>query len=136
MSKMTRKEVRNHAFRILFQLKFFKVPQVLEKIDLYWTNQEVSEGPHRDEIMEFVNGVTDNLTEIDKTINDFMKGWKTTRIPSADLAILRIAVYEMLHTDLSIKIIANEAVELAKEYSTDDSPAFINAIIGQIHKGL
>ena len=44
MGKMTRKEVRNHAFKILFQLKFFKVPQVLEKIDLYWTTQEVEEG--------------------------------------------------------------------------------------------
>ncbi|MCQ2978815.1 MAG: transcription antitermination factor NusB [Clostridia bacterium] len=133
---MTRKEVRSHSFRILFQLKFFKVPQVLEKIDLYWNTQEVEEGKARDDIMEFVSGVTQNLDEIDKTINNFMKGWKTTRIPSADLAILRIAVYEMLYTDLSIKIIANEAVELAKTYSTDDSPSFVNAIIGQIHKGL
>ena len=133
---MTRKEVRNHAFRILFQLKFFKVPQVLEKVDLYWTTQEVEEGKSRDDIMEFVSGVTQNLDEIDNVINNFMKGWKTTRIPSPDLAILRIAVYEMLHTNLSIKIIANEAVELAKTYSTEDSPAFINAIIGQIHKSL
>lgn len=133
---MTRKEVRNHSFKILFQLKFFKVPQVIEKLDLYFTNMEVEDGKAKDEIMEFVNGVTENLEKIDKVINDFMKGWKTTRIPSADLAILRIAVYEMLHTDLSIKIIANEAVELAKAYSTDDSPAFVNAIIGQIYKSL
>ena len=133
---MTRKEVRNHSFKILFQLKFFKVPQVIEKLDLYFTNMEVEDGKAKDEIMEFVNGVTENLEKIDKVINDFMKGWKTTRIPSADLAILRIAVYEMLHTDLSIKIIANEAVELAKAYSTDDSPAFVNAIIGQVYKSL
>ena len=134
--KMTRKEVRNHSFKILFQLKFFKVPQVIQKLDLYFSNQEIEDGKAKDEIMEFVNGVTNNLDEIDNVINSFMKGWKTTRIPSADLAILRIAVFEMLHTDLSIKIIANEAVELAKIYSTDDSPAFINAIIGQIHKSL
>lgn len=133
---MTRKEVRNHSFKILFQLKFFKVPQVIEKLDLYFTNMEIEDGKAKDEIMEFVNGVTGNLEKIDKVINDFMKGWKTTRMPSADLAILRIAVYEMLHTDLSIKIIANEAVELAKAYSTDDSPAFVNAIIGQIYKSL
>ena len=70
---MTRKEVRNHSFRILFQLKFFKVPQVLEKIDLYWNTQEVEEGKARDDIMEFVSGVTQNLDEIDKTINYYLQ---------------------------------------------------------------
>ena len=164
---MTRKDVRSHAFKILFQLKFFSVKQVKDKLDLYFTCQDlVIEEPVRPEyqekeeaekfdeelkktlkeiskleeskkqILDFVNGVTDHLTEIDDVLSKYMKGWKTTRIPSADLAILRMAVYEMLYSDLSIKIIANEAVELAKNYSTDESPSFVNAIIGQIHKSL
>jgi len=133
---MTRKEVRDHSFKILFQLKFFSVDKFLEKLDLYFQNAEISDGKYKDEIMEFVNGVVNNLDKVDEVINKHMRGWKTTRIPTADLAILRIAVYEMLYTDLSIKIIANEAVELTKSYSTADSPSFVNAIIGQIYKNL
>ncbi len=134
---MTRKEVRNHSFKILFQLKFFSKEEVMEKVDLYFESMELKDRENDiKEIMEFVDGVTTNLDTIDDTINKFLKGWKTGRMPSADLSVLRLAVYEMLFSDLSIKIIANEAVELAKMYGTDDSPSFINALIGQIHKKL
>lgn len=133
---MSRREVRIHAFKILFQLKFYKAPVVIEKLELYFTNMKVEDEKGKVEILEFVNGVVDNLENIDKVINSHMKGWKTNRMPSADLAILRIATFEMLYSDLSIKIIANEAVELAKKYSTAESPVFVNAIIGQINKDL
>lgn len=102
---MTRKDVRSHAFKILFQLKFFSVKQVKDKLDLYFTCQDlVIEEPKRPEyqeqeeaekfdeelkktlkeiskleeskkqILDFVNGVTDHLTEIDDVLNKYMKG--------------------------------------------------------------
>lgn len=133
---MSRREVRIHAFKILFQLKFYKPPIVIDKLELYFTNMKVEDEKAKEEILEFVNGVVENLEEIDKVINEHMKGWKTSRIPSSDLSVLRIATYEMLYSDLSIKIIANEAVEIAKKYGTDESATFVNAIIAQIHKSL
>ncbi len=133
---MNRKNVRDHAFKILFQLEFFTKEILVTKLDPYFINMEILEEKDKSQILEFVQGVINNIDKIDDIINSTSKGWKTERMPATDLAILRIAVYELLHSDLSIKIIANEAVELAKMYSTEESPKFINALIGQIYKKL
>ena len=68
--------------------------------------------------------------EIDHLIAQFAIGWSIHRIQPVDKAVLRLAFYELLHTDTDPKIIINEAVELCKRYSSTDSPRFINGILG------
>ena len=74
------------------------------------------------------------LEEIDKIISDNLKGWTFERIAMVDKQILRIAVYEMLKGQIPNKIIINEAIEIAKKYSTVDAPKFINGILGTIYR--
>ncbi len=141
---MKRREAREHIFQILFQINFHPIEEFNEKIELYLTehaNEDI-EGEIvdlDDETKEFINryvtGVAGNVQEIDKVIDEKSKGWKTTRMPNADLTILRISVYEMLFTkDMPVNISINEAVELAKKYCNDESPGFINALLGEIVK--
>ena len=66
-------------------------------------------------------------------MNEVAKGWKTTRMGKVDLTIIRLAVYEMKYEeDIPVKVAINEAVELAKQYGTDDSPAFVNGILAKL----
>ena len=73
------------------------------------------------------------LTELDARINEVSEGWKTSRMSRVDLSIIRLALYEMSYDDdVPLKVAINEAVELAKKYGGDDSPSFVNAILGKL----
>lgn len=78
-------------------------------------------------------GVTEHAAHIDDLISSHLQGWTLARLPAVDRAVLRVAVWELLHgTDVPEPVAVDEAVELAKELSTDDSPAFVNGVLGQI----
>lgn len=78
-------------------------------------------------------GVTEHAAHIDDLISSHLQGWTLTRLPAVDRAVLRVAVWELLHAeDVPEPVAVDEAVELAKELSTDDSPAFVNGVLGQI----
>lgn len=82
---------------------------------------------------EIVDGVTDHREEIDDLISSYAQGWTIDRMPNVDRAILRIASWEMLHNpEVPPAVAINEAVSLAKEYSTDDSSRFVNGVLGKI----
>ncbi|MFT4229327.1 MAG: transcription antitermination factor NusB [Microbacterium sp.] len=82
---------------------------------------------------EIVDGVIDNRDEIDEQITTFAKDWSLARMPAVDRALLRIGVWELLHNDdVPAAVAIDEAVELAKEFSTDDSGAFIHGVLGRI----
>ena len=71
--------------------------------------------------------------ELDRSIDGVAVNWKTSRMSRVDLSILRLALFEMRYDDrIPLKVAINEAVELAKKYGGDDSPAFINAILGKL----
>ena len=71
--------------------------------------------------------------ELDEKINNASRGWKTGRMGKAELAILRLAVNEMLYDDeIPVKVAINEAVELSKRYGGEDAPSFVNGILGKI----
>ena len=73
--------------------------------------------------------------EIDRMLNETSEGWKTSRMGKVDLAILRLAVYEMFFDeDVPVSVAINEAVELGKRFGTDDSSSFINGILGKLAK--
>lgn len=80
-----------------------------------------------------VEGVAENLDRIDQVIESHLQDWTLDRLPAVDRAILRIAVWELFHaTDVPPVVAVDEAVELAKELSTDDSPGFVNGVLGQV----
>lgn len=78
-------------------------------------------------------GVTAHSAHIDDLITSHLQGWTLERLPAVDRAILRVAVWELLHAeDVPEPVAVDEAVQLAKELSTDDSPAFVNGVLGQV----
>jgi transcription antitermination protein NusB len=78
-------------------------------------------------------GVTDHAEHVDDLISAHLQGWTLTRLPAVDRAILRVAVWELLHADdVPEPVAVDEAVELAKKLSTDDSPGFVNGVLGQV----
>ena len=79
------------------------------------------------------NGVTEHAAHIDDLISAHLQGWTLDRLPAVDRAILRVAVWELLHaTDVPEPVAVDEAVELAKSLSTDESPGFVNGVLGQV----
>ena len=78
-------------------------------------------------------GVTEDAAHIDDLIAAHLQGWTLDRLPAVDRAILRVAVWELLHADdVPEPVAVDEAVELAKQLSTDDSPGFVNGVLGQV----
>lgn len=79
------------------------------------------------------NGVTAHAAHVDDLIAAHLQGWTLERLPAVDRAILRVAVWELLHADdVPEPVAVDEAVELAKQLSTDDSPGFVNGVLGQV----
>ncbi|KAA9110558.1 transcription antitermination factor NusB [Microbacterium rhizomatis] len=82
---------------------------------------------------EIVDGVIDNREAIDEQITTFAKDWTLARMPAVDRAVLRIGVWELLYNDeVPAGVAIDEAVELAKEFSTDDSGSFIHGVLGRV----
>jgi len=78
-------------------------------------------------------GVTEHAAHVDELISAHLQGWTLERLPAVDRAILRVAVWELLHADdVPEPVAVDEAVELAKHLSTDESPAFVNGVLGQV----
>ncbi|MEB3048694.1 transcription antitermination factor NusB [Mycolicibacter sp. MYC123] len=79
------------------------------------------------------NGVSTHSAHIDDLITSHLQGWKLERLPAVDRAILRVAIWELLHAeDVPEPVAVDEAVKLAKELSTDESPGFVNGVLGQV----
>lgn len=89
-----------------------------------------------DYVQKTVHGTADHIARLDELINQYAKGWRVERLASVDVNLLRLSIYELLFAENAqdTPIIINEAVALAKVYSEDRSPAFINAILDHIAK--
>ncbi len=81
-------------------------------------------------------GVLDNLNEIDGIISQHAIGWKTKRMSKVSLSVMRIAVYEMMKTDVPFTVSINEAVELSKKFDDDKAPAFVNGVLNAVAEQL
>ena len=138
---MTRRQIREHIFKLLFNLDFYEPGQRGEQTDLYFEqvpDEEIACPPlfateeEKTYIREKAAGVLEHIPEIDEKLNSIAKGWRTGRMPRADLAILRLAVYEICYDeDIPAGVAINEAVELAKLYGNDASASFINGILAK-----
>jgi N utilization substance protein B len=91
--------------------------------------------PIREYTRELVNGVSDNRRKIDELITTYAQGWDMDRMPPIDRNILRIAIFEILWAaEIDNQVACDEAVELAKSLSTDESSSYINGVLGRIIK--
>lgn len=127
--KMTRRKARELAFSLLFEQKFDPERNIDE---LYDTAIEIRDEKEDSYVREIVNGVSDHKDEITLLIEKHSHGWNIKRISNTSLSIMQVAVFEMLYTDLPLKIAINEAIELCKAYDDDKARPFVNGILNSI----
>ncbi len=130
---MTRHELREHIFRLLFMVEFHEHEELPEQVILYF--DEMGEASEKDlaYIEEKYAKIKELIPEIDEAINAAVTGWKTARMGKAELSILRLAVYELKYdTEIPTGVAINEAVELGKTFCGEESPAFINGILAKL----
>ena len=130
---MSRRTAREHIFKIIFQTEFYKEEEIDEAIDIYKENIENANEADMKFIKNEIKGIMENKRVIDDTINRYAEGWEVSRIAKVDLAVLRLAIYEILYADdIPKKVAINEAVELTKTFSSEKAPSFINGVLGRI----
>jgi N utilization substance protein B len=129
---MSRRSSRKNAFKLIFQLPFHDdIDYEAAYSNLLTDLPKISE-EDKTFIRDNFFGTVSHLAEVDALISKHLSGWTIDRISRADLAIMRIAVYEMCFAKMPPGVCVNEAVELAKEYGDDDSPAFVNALLKKL----
>lgn len=130
---MTRREIREQVFLMLFRVEFHNAEELKEQIGLYMEQLEACSEKDSTYIVNKFKDIVKRLDEIDAAIGEASKGWKVSRMAKVDLALIRLAVYEMKYEeDIPVKVAINEAIELAKQYGSDGSPAFINGVLAKL----
>lgn len=130
---MSRTELREHIFRMLFRVEFNSAEEMKEQEQFYFDELEEATGKDQEYILNKYRAIDEKKEEIDKLLNEVTEGWKTSRMNRVDLTILRLATYEIKwDEDVPTGVAINEAVELAKKYSSDDGPSFINGVLAKV----
>lgn len=130
---MSRRSARKNAFFLLFQMDFSEAAEFEQIKELFFAEKEEPvDEEEKAFILSEAEGVHANMEKIDGMIVACAKGWDPERMNKVDLAILRLAVYEMKYAEIPIGVAINEAVELAKKFSSDEAPAFINGVLGKV----
>ena len=130
---MGRSELRQHIFKMLFLIEFNGKDEMPEQIEFYLDKIEELSDTDREYIVKKHAAIVEKVEEIDEILNTHTTGWKTTRMNKVDLTILRLAVYEIQwDEDVPAGVAINEAVELAKKYSGEEDPSFVNGVLGKI----
>lgn len=134
---MSRRVSRELAMKLLYQFQL-RDDDIHEQIDLFLSEIERPlEVLEREYFLDVVQGVMDKREEIDGLIQNYARGWSLERMPKVDLAIMRLAIYELLfRKDIPWNVSINEAVELAKKYGGDQSKTFINGVLGKVAASL
>ena|SRR3712207_5548693 len=132
---MNRRKSREVAMKLLFEMSINK-EEFSEILKNFKENTDTNiENVDFIYINKIVNGIEKNKEDIDKKIEENLTKWKLNRLSKIDLTILRISTYEiMFMEDIPNKVAVNEAIELAKKYSADNSPAFVNGVLGNMIK--
>ncbi len=130
---MSRKLARESAMKLLYQMDI-KNEYSNEEINHFITSNKFNDDEKK-YILGAADYLTENVKEIDDIISKHAHAWKIDRLAKVDLAILRIAVYEIItRDDIPLKVSINEALEISKKYSAQESSKFINGILGSIVK--
>ena len=132
---MSRSELREHVFRMLFRIEFNSEEEMKEQENLYFDLLDEISEDSKNYILNKYRAITEKQDEIDIILNEVSDGWKTSRMNRVDLTILRLATYEVKwDEDVPTGVAINEAVELAKKYSSDDGPSFVNGVLAKVAK--
>ena len=130
---MSRIKARETCFKLIFEFEFLK-----QKNETTLEEFLLSKDLEKEDI-DFVNSVYDGVLahdeELNETIKKYLKGYTLERIFKIDLAILKLAIYEINYQGESTSVIINEAVELSKKYSTDNGYKFVNGVLASVVKG-
>lgn len=133
---MGRHEQREQVFKLLFRVEFNKPEDMPEQVKLFIEdNEEIVYEKDAEYISDRYVKIWEKLPEIDRLLDQNTEGWDTTRMGKVELAVLRLAVYEIVFDeDIPGSVAINEAVEIAKKYGQENSGGFVNAILGKIVK--
>ncbi|MDY3250186.1 MAG: transcription antitermination factor NusB [Candidatus Choladocola sp.] len=130
---MKRSEIRENIFRLVFCAEFHASEEIPEQVKTYLEEIPDLKQDDQEYIQNKFEEIKKRVPEIDSRINEVAKGWKTDRMGKSELAIIRLAVYEMLYDEtVPVKVAINEAVDLARKYGGDESPAFVNGILAKL----
>lgn len=129
---MTRREIREQLFVLLFQKEFYGEKSFEEQKETYFDNCSMEE-----EDKQYIAGRLQKILDVQEAVDEAIAGhsigWKIDRIGKEELAILRLAVYEALYDDdIPVGVAVNEAVELGKKYGAEGGASFINGVLGKI----
>lgn len=129
---MTRRELRENVFKMLFRVEFHEESEMSGQLDMMDDELENIKEEDAAYINNKCSDIIAKIPELDEAINASTTGWKTTRMGKVDLSIIRLAVYEIkFEEDVPAKVAINEAVELAKLYGTDNSASFVNGVLAK-----
>lgn len=140
---MSRTLAREDAFKLIFEMEITGISaddaleylyNTVEKSNEMWAQSSVSE-INKEYISKAVLGIEENKEAINELISSKLKGWTINRISKVNLALLQLAIYEIKYMDdIPDKVSVNEAVQMAKKYSSPESGSFINGVLGAIIK--
>jgi len=135
----SRRRSRQRALQILFLWDARRQP-VAEATAAYFDtlySEESGTKPQPDEFVDrLVAGTVEHVEELDRRITQHAEHWRIERMPSVDRNILRLAVYEMMHSDTPAAVVIDEALELARRYSNEESVQFVNGVLDAVHRDL
>ncbi len=131
---MKRTEIREVTFSILYTREVQKDLNE-EELDFLLEQNNVQNKADQKDVKKNLFGVQEHIKEIDDLISENLKEkWTIERISKINLSILRLAIYELLYTEVPFKVVVNEAVELAKKYGEDNSKIFVNGVLASVIK--
>lgn len=131
---MQRTAMRELAFKLIYEIEVQK-GESEEHIQIFVENNEITDEKVAQYLTNVVKGLKANEAEIDELISKNLKeNWSLNRISKITLSLLKLAIYEMLYTELPYKVAINEVVELAKKYADEAAPTFVNGILASVVK--
>lgn len=134
---MLRSQVREEIFKILFRYPFNNAEDMEEQIEFSISELEGKSDKNINYIRDKVKDILIKLEDVDSKISECCEGWSIDRIGKAEIAIMRIATYEiMFEEDMPSSVAVNEAVELTKMYCDEDAKGFVNAVLGKVVKNV
>jgi N utilization substance protein B len=130
----TRRRSRQRALQILFLWDARRQP-VDDIIDAYYDTLLSEEGPLRDPfVADLVRGTVEHVAEVDQQITKHAEHWRMERMPAVDRNILRLAVYEIKCAGTPAAVAIEEALELARKFSNEESVQFVNGVLDAVHR--
>lgn len=130
-----RTKARERALQALYQIDV-AAEGIDDALGRFWKSFEPVEREVMDLAEALVRGVAGHRRKIDETIERVSINWRLDRMAKVDRNVLRLAVYELLETDVPVKVVINEAIELGKKYGSESSGAFVNGVLDKVAAGL